>query len=86
MTNYKIYTPDGVALDPDSVFVISRHDLLGPQVLYEYAHLIMTALELDSLPGRTCFTNDERVALQIRSDLVIDIAQKWMSHRKEVVA
>jgi hypothetical protein len=71
-------------IDPATVFVIREQDVFGPQALFGYSHTIQSALELDSLPDRRIFSNEERDRLRILADQLFELALSWQRSPKKV--
>lgn len=82
---YKVVkSDDGEELKPGTYFVIRDTDVFGSQALYGYAHLILAALELDSLPDKSFFGLDERTRLELYVDDLSLLASYWLTRSKKI--
>jgi len=74
-----IYTDDGdpQPVSSSEVFVLRQSDVFGDSVLFAYAHLVQTALELDS--SRSFLTVEERHSLSRLADDIHETAVRWMT-------
>lgn len=85
MSKYQVFKSTGdeyEQLEPGSYFVIRRQDVFGAQALHGYAHLIVSAVELDSI--HSFLTPKERHRLEVQADDVSELASKWMTGDKKI--
>lgn len=75
---------DQEELAPGSFFVIRDTDVFGAQSIYGYAHIILAALELDDLPQREFFSQDERARLEAYADELAGLASAWLTRAKKI--
>jgi hypothetical protein len=71
-----------VALSPDEFFVVKASDIFASAALHGYAHVIQSALELDS--SRPFLTVEEVVRLRDLADTLSQRAMDWQAGSRKV--
>jgi hypothetical protein len=80
--SYEVYR-EGEPLELGTYFVLQDTDLLGSQALFGYAHLLQSALELDSLPNKIVFKSaDQRQQYETLVDFLAQLATLWQTRPK----
>jgi hypothetical protein len=78
------HNESGDILESDECFVIRATDVFAAQALYGYAHLVQSALELNTLPSREFLSPAEKQSLEELTENLSALADRWRFKTKKV--